>query len=101
MKIKKRTISEAFKKARKQLNTCTFICNSLEKQGAFTPTVSICKRIIKERIQYSYTLEDWLMGQHNIYVIHVPHWEAEMLKYRHRWLDALIEEFDVDGDYEG
>jgi hypothetical protein len=101
MKIENRAISSAFKKAKKQLDACTFICNSIKKQGFDTPIVVVCKGIIKERMNYSPTLECWLNTQHGIHIFYFPKHEEEMLKYRHRWLDELIKEFDVDGYYEG
>jgi hypothetical protein len=101
MKIKNREISSAFKKAKKQLDTYTFICNSIEQQGFDTPIVGVCKSIIKVRMGYAPTLECWLSSRHGICIFDFPKYEKEMLEYRHRWLDELIKEFDVDGYYEG
>jgi len=104
MKIKNKTISETFKKAKSVLNQMQFICTSLqvfEPLGTTRASVRVCKRIVKDRMLNYITLESYLNNQHNIDLVINPNWVEEMLNYRHRWLDSLIEEFDIDGYYEG
>jgi hypothetical protein len=97
MKIKNRAISTAFKKAKKHLIDCTFICVALNH---YCDLDYPCESIVKERMEGYYTLETWLESR-GIIILARSNYREEMLEYRHRWLDELIKEFDVDGYYEG
>lgn len=98
MKSRKQLAAE-FKAAKKKLATTRhewvsrkkeeFICHSLTSQQA--------KEIIRVRMNHSGSLNHWLVqnvpsalklaNKNNV------EFEEQVQEYRHRWLDALIEEF--------
>lgn len=83
-------IANAFRVARKRLldGRNPFICIALYGAGAGADEA---RYVIENRMQSdgrTHALEDWLKGRGIDVDI------DEMLDYRIRWLDALIEEFD-------
>ena len=67
----------------------TYICHAIEKVGGFARYPALA--VIQARLGNVYSLESWVIR--NIPSIHFPVDADEMQAYRHRWLDALIEEF--------
>jgi len=108
--------SEVFKRAKEQLamdysETCSsptkekFICIAITTAAAHTKRITSgdidrCAKIIQSRMNWTYTLEGWLVDQGCI-----PHYSLcgratkdRIQEHRHRWLDALIAEFESKGD---
>jgi hypothetical protein len=109
--------SEAFKQAKQHLRPtgrCTYICHALA-EAAFdrsimatdfdwhviyttkTPGFKTAIKTITDRIGSDSPVDVWLNRQG------IPVWEMrdhreQMQAYRHRWLDALIAEFESKGD---
>ncbi len=69
----------------------TYICHAIEKVGRFARYRDPALAVIQDRLGNVCSLESWVIC--NIPSIHFPVDEDEMQAYRHRWLDALIEEF--------
>lgn len=111
--------SEAFRKAKQLLQpigTNQFICHALyeaaysrsphavpcEWEQIFTTRKSGYKTAIKtitKRIGNSSALEDWLAANDvSVYRYKDDQRHDLMQAYRHRWLDALIAEFEAKGD---
>ena len=109
--------SEAFKQAKqclKPIGKANYICHALAEAlyGRSVLTVGAgddwqkihttrkagfktAIKVITDRIGSDAPLESWL-NSHDI-----PYWRYEndqMVAYRHRWLDALIAEFESKGD---
>jgi hypothetical protein len=109
--------SEAFKLAKQRLSPtgrCTFICHALaeaaydrrimsstfdwhavyktEKAGFKTAI-----KTVTDRIGSDTALENWL-GARGIDVWGLDDKQEQMQAYRHRWLHALIAEFESKGD---
>lgn len=61
-------------------------------QGNHLPHAkSAAKKVISDRLGEDYSLETWVIS--NIPGMYFPVDKNELQAYRHRWLDALIEEF--------
>ena len=107
--------SEAFKQAKQRLypNGCAkYICHALA-EAAYDRSIMDCAfdwsvirttrktgfstaiKVITERIGSTIALECWLHEQGIDCGHHGP---EQLVAYRHRWLDALIEEFEAKGD---
>ena len=61
--------------------------------GRFSAAKVIHERMRSPQPVGNYTLEDWLRARGYTGML-----EHEMRAYRIRWLDALIEEFDPQGE---
>jgi len=55
-------------------------------------------KVITDRIGSGAPLENWLLDAHGVEVWRVNDKHKQMEAYRHRWLDALIVEFEAKGD---
>jgi hypothetical protein len=109
--------SEAFKLAKQRLRPLgptQFICHALA-EAAFDRSVMAASfdwhalyktekagfktaiKTITNRIGSETTLEVWLNGR-DIPVWSMDDYREQMQAYRHRWLDALIAEFESKGD---
>jgi len=106
--------SQVFKQAKKYLWTgdlndsfdkSMYICHAISDVGDIygryyhTP-YERAKRLIHFRIAPHYDLESWVRsnvkGSHK--VLNKASGTKQLQAYRHRWLDALIEEFESKGD---
>lgn len=68
-----------------------YICHSiLESCGPSVPRVAALN-VVQSRLGGYYSLETWVLR--NIPNVGYPVNKDDMQAYRHRWLDALIEEF--------
>lgn len=107
MTVQNKEIAEVFRKAKiilaKNRAECLargfdnkliyqeYICHSiLESCGPSVPRVAALN-VIKSRLGGYYSLETWVLR--NIPNVGYPVNKDDMQAYRHRWLDALIEEF--------
>ncbi len=109
--------SEAFKQAKQRLRPLgptQFICHALA-EAAYGRSVMVADfdlhvihktqkagfktaiKTITDRIGGEGTLEVWL-GAQGIYIWDLSDIREQMQAYRHRWLDALIAEFEAKGD---
>lgn len=112
---KRTKTSEAFKLAKshlKPIGDCTYICHALfeaatgksiradysdwtEVHKTRKPGFKTAIKTISSRIGSDNPLELWLQ------IRGIKHWNyvsEQMQAYRHRWLDALIAEFEAKGD---
>lgn len=120
MKITNKQISKTFKLAKSLLcdGSCSFaessnspfICNAIDAVSyMYEPSnpqyLDICKSIIMSRFPdrptefFQHSVETYLYE-----VVKVPHSKLTYInvqKFRHRWLDSLIKEFDIPGNYKG
>jgi hypothetical protein len=98
-------IAEAFAFAKLHLSTKifdyhkhTFICNALRTayvHGEINEQYYIqAKIIIQNRLNESYTVEDWLQYYQGVNIEKTSY--NNIQKYRHAWLDSLIEEFSKE-----
>lgn len=108
--------SEAFKQAKQCLQPigeARYICHALAEAlygraactarfdkwrsiySTKTPGFSTAIKVITDRIGGEAALETWLDRQGIEYGTYAP---SQMEKYRHRWIDALIAEFEAKGD---
>jgi hypothetical protein len=103
--VSNKEIAAVFKEAKKYLatskgdNKTTYICIAINevsdtKYRLFNSCV--CARsIINERLGESFTVGSWLA--HNGFITNNDFndrkYQNQLQKYRHRWLDSLIEEF--------
>ena len=106
--------SQVFKQAKKYLwtgdlndsfNKSSYICHAISDVGYIygrhyhTP-YERAKCFIQFSIAPHYDLEDWVRanvkGAHK--VLNKAGGTEQMQAYRHRWLDALIKEFEAKGD---
>ena len=107
--------SEAFKQAKqclKPIGQASYICHALA-EAAYTRSAvnagfdwhaiyrteksgfKTAIKVITDRIGSDAPLETWLEGRG----INCWRYEADQMEaYRHRWLDALISEFEAKGD---
>ena len=107
--------SEAFKKAKqclKPIGQAQYICHALA-EAAYDRSIMDCAfnwqvihttrkagfstaiKVITDRIGSDKPVDSWLHKQG------IPCWSygpEQLVAYRHRWLDALIEEFEAKGD---
>ena len=110
--------SEAFKQAKLRLypiGKARYICHALAEAAydqstaslAFDwhkiystrkPGFSTAIEVITERIGSTMALESWLHEQGIDWREGRSKGHNQMEAYRHRWLDALIEEFEAKGD---
>ena len=109
--------SQVFKQAKKylwdgdydvyaQMDVEIYICHAIEEVAEHNAHQSYymqythAKRLIQFRIAPHYDLENWVRanvkGAHK--VLNKAGGAKQMQAYRHRWLDALIEEFEAKGD---
>lgn len=95
-------IARAFIAARRYVIRGEFICIAISlAKGMYTgrPEDKIgfirAKQIIKDLLEGSYTLEDWLLEKHGINVLQVPYPERKhrMTKLRLDWLNYLIKKY--------
>jgi hypothetical protein len=83
--------------AKKRLIFARFVCvaaDYAEEDGAISKKE--CERfkdMISERICGEYTVNTWLRRYHGIDTVNYNYAPNVMLEYRHRWMDAMIEEF--------
>lgn len=104
MTIERKEIAEIFRQAKKVLakdlsdlsyrvNGRTqyeeYIYHAIEKVGGFARYPALA--VIQARLGNVYSLETWVIR--NIPGMYFPVDKNELQAYRHRWLDALIEEF--------
>lgn len=97
-KIQRRTLAEAFRVVKDRLERTgpdKFICNALSfaymRDLIGNWAVNEAKHIIRVRMDYCLTLEQWL-----IKVPRIPaadRTQSAMYQYRMAWLDHLIQEF--------
>lgn len=91
--MKNKTISKIFKLAKEALKDSRFICYSLPE----TSVGDICRSIIKERLDGSYMYESWMRNyHHDLYITMLT---KDFNAGRILWLDSLIKEFDIPGNY--
>lgn len=106
MTTERKEISEIFRQAKKvlakDLSDCSYlvnghtqyeeyICHAIEKVGRFDRYRGPALAVIHDRLDNVYSLETWVIS--NIPGMYFPVDKDELQAYRHRWLDALIEEF--------
>lgn len=109
--------SQAFKQAKQRLlplGPTQFICHALAEAAydrsvmaadfdwhvvlpTQKPGFKTAIKAITDRIGGDCTLEVWL-GAQGITVWGLDDYREQMQAYRHRWLDALIAEFESKGD---
>ena len=106
MTIDRKEIAEIFRQAKKVLaknrSDCDhrfngrmpheeYICHAIERVGRYSEYRDPALAVIQARLGDVISLETWVMR--NIPGATYPVDKDEMQAYRHRWLDALIEEF--------
>ena len=114
-------VSEVLKQAKQHLwdggtramchiGVATYICHSIENaayiRGLFVDNsrdyapYKRAKRIIHQRIAPHYDLDSWVRKnvKGSYKVLNKADGEQQMQAYRHRWLDALIKEFESLGE---
>ena len=108
--------SEVFKRAKQHLakdfvETCNdyskekFICIAITTAAAYSKRITDkdiarCTDIIESRIGGAYTMEGWLesKGCMNNYLLCDRDTKDRIQQHRHAWLDALIAEFEAQGE---
>ena len=68
-----------------------YICHAIERVGKFSDYRDPALAVIQARLGDVISLETWVIR--NVPGVEYPVNKDEMQAYRHRWLDALIEEF--------
>ena len=106
MTIDRQEIAEIFRQAKKVLaknrSDCDyrfnggspheeFICHAIERVGRYSYYRDPALAVIQSRLGDVLSLESWVIR--NVPSAGYPVDKDEMQAYRHRWLDALIEEF--------
>lgn len=91
--MKNKTISKTFKLAKEELKDSRFICCALPE----TSFGDICRSIIKERLNGSHMYESWIRIHHNN--LYNTMQSKDFYASRILWLDSLIKEFNIPGDY--
>lgn len=109
MATEHKKLAEAFRLTKTLVKTnveepgIMFVCvalNSLRIKGHISvPTYNLAKKVIEHRLAPATTLENWainnipevrmLMKQHDQKFV-----SRQLLAYKHRWIDSLIEEFE-------
>jgi hypothetical protein len=105
MKLKK--TSEVFRVAKNYLNKgnqdkTDYICAAIghaEEDELVTWKASMrARQVIGSRLQDNATVTSWLKDRGYIPMRQDPFNHKQVQKYRHRWLNALIKEFEAKGD---
>lgn len=96
MKVTRKQIADAFRLAKSRLwdgrgtrgFRSWFICLALDED----PAGNEAKQIIMQRLGGEMIVDHWLINRGFISTM-APDYDLIVQDYRHRWLDALIEEF--------
>lgn len=105
MKLKK--TSEVFRVAKMYLNRgnqdkTDYICAAIgcaEYDNLVTSRAADrARRVIDLRLYDNATVTSWLKDRGYIPIRQDPNNNKQVQKYRHRWLNALIKEFEAKGD---
>lgn len=98
--VTRKQIAEAFKAAKPYLkkgeipespNDCTFICFALAYCKAPAHATDAAAEVIMERLYPCSSVYGWLQQHAGVPGVDIT--PENLQKYRHRWLDSLIEEF--------
>jgi len=105
MKLKK--TSEVFRVAKNYLNRgdqdkTDYICAAIgwaEEDNRVTWKASMrARQVIGSRLQDTVSVTSWLKARGYIPMRQDPYNNKQVQRYRHRWLNALIKEFEAKGD---
>jgi hypothetical protein len=106
-KMKMKKTSEVFREAKKHLNRGNqnkndYICAAISaaKQSKLV-TDKAAKRamsVIWDRLNDYISVTSWLKERGFVHIYARPDNNVQIQKYRHRWLNALIKEFEAKGD---
>jgi hypothetical protein len=105
MKMKK--TSEVFRAAKKYLNRgnedkTDYICGAIsDVEYAKLATARVADRarhVINSRLGEEVSVTHWLKVRGFVPMNKSPYNNLQVQKYRHRWLNALIREFEAKGD---
>ncbi len=105
--MKLRKTSEVFRVAKTYLNRgdqykTDYICVAIghaEEDNRVTWRASMrARQVIGSRLQDNATVTSWLKDRGYIPMRQDPFNHKQVQKYRHRWLNALIKEFEAKGD---
>ena len=105
MKMKK--TSEVFRAAKLYLNRgnedkSDYICGAIgeaERYNLVTRKAAYrASNVIGTRLRDSVSVTGWLKDRGFVPINQDPYNNKQVQKYRHRWLNALIKEFEAKGD---
>lgn len=90
----RRQLARAFKAAKPRLDRTKFLCIALIYAGGEHPDLTdLAQAEVMRRIRPHYHVGRWLTAQGYRKADDAD--GAELLAYRHRWLDSLIAEFST------
>lgn len=105
--MKFRKTSEVFRVAKNYLNKgnqdkTDYICSAIgwaeEDNWVTRKAAERARNVIGSRLQDNATVTSWLKDRQLIPRYQNPSNNKQVQKYRHRWLNALIKEFEAKGD---
>lgn len=105
--MKLRKTSEVFRVAKKYLNRgdqdkTDYICAAIgwaEEDNWVTWKASMrARQVLESRLQDNVSVTGWLKDRGYIPMRQDPYNNKQVQRYRHRWLNALIKEFEAKGD---
>lgn len=98
--VKRDYLARSYKEYSKNENKQRFLCLAIEHVGEELKESFKADNLmvrIQEALEGKHTVEAWLVA--NGYVEgYVPRRDNAVFKYRHRWIDSLIEEYEAKGD---
>lgn len=106
--VKMKKTSEVFRAAKKYLNKgnqdekTDYICSAIgyaELDDLVTARAADrARRVIGVRLDDNVSVTSWLKDRGFVPMNKSPYNNVQVQKYRHRWLNALIREFEAKGD---
>lgn len=91
--MKNKTISKTFKLAKEELEEAKSICYALPEDEVG----DVCRNIIKKRLNGCLMYESWMRNYHHD--LYITMWSEDFREGRNLWIDSLIKEFNIPGNY--
>jgi hypothetical protein len=106
-KMKLRKTSEVFRVAKTYLNRgdqdktdyiCVAIGHAQWDKLVTNKAADRARQVIGSRLQDNVSVTEWLKDRGYVPRTQSPYNNKQVQRYRHRWLNALIKEFEAKGD---